>query len=231
VIVMTSQQLTGQSETHLLELSGLRMQADALKAWLKLRKKASSAGFDLRVASGFRSFARQQKIWNEKLLGQRPVLDDKGIQLDLSKLNEKSRLEAVLRFSALPGASRHHWGTDIDVYDGLAIPDVSAVQLVPDETISGGVFALLHEWLDEQFSKSEGYGFFRPYDKDRGGVAIERWHLSYAPVARQCQRIMSVDLLRDLIRREDMISRELLEECLDDIYQRFIEVPYDCYPV
>ena len=31
------------------------------------------------------------------------------------------------------------------------------------------------------------FGFFRPYTTDRGGVAPEPWHLSYAPVAARAQ--------------------------------------------
>ena len=51
-------------------------------------------------------------------------------------------------FSALPGASRHHWGTDIDVYDANAVSSDYVVQLSLKEVGSGGVFDSLHKWLD-----------------------------------------------------------------------------------
>ena len=33
-----------------------------------------------------------------------------------------SECDAILLWSALPGASRHHWGTDFDVFDRAAVP-------------------------------------------------------------------------------------------------------------
>ncbi|NIM47861.1 MAG: D-alanyl-D-alanine carboxypeptidase family protein, partial [Gemmatimonadales bacterium] len=86
-----------------------------------------------------------------------------------------------LRWSALPGASRHHWGTDLDVYDLAARPEGYEVELIPEEVDAGGMFGPLHEWLDGRIAADAAFGFFRPYERDRQGVAPERWHLSYAP--------------------------------------------------
>ena len=41
-----------------------------------LTQRAAQEGFDLCVASGFRSFERQLVIWNAKAEGLRPVFDD-----------------------------------------------------------------------------------------------------------------------------------------------------------
>ncbi len=54
------------------------------------------------------------------------------------------------------------------------------------------MFGPLHDWLDRRISASEAFGFFRPYDLDRGGVAPERWHLSCGPVAASFQRQLTV---------------------------------------
>lgn len=227
---LSAEQLTGRSETHLHEDGGLRLQSDALKAFMELRQRAAGAGFDLRGASSFRSFGRQRQIWNEKFTGQRNVLDDSGKLVDLSGLNEYQQLAVILRFSALPGASRHHWGTDIDIYDAVALPDTRQLQLVAAEVDEGGVFAPLHRWLDEQIDAGDSCGFFRPYAVDRGGVAVERWHLSFAPVARQCQRAMSKELLLDVLSLEEVNGYGVLRKHIDKLYQRYVEIPESCYP-
>ena len=38
-----------------------------------------------------------------------------------------------MRWSAIPGSSRHHWGTDLDVYDAAAVTPDYQVQLTPQE--------------------------------------------------------------------------------------------------
>ena len=37
----------------------------------------------------------------------------------------------ILEWSALPGASRHHWGSEFDVFDLAALPEGYRVQLLP----------------------------------------------------------------------------------------------------
>ena len=53
----------------------------------------------------------------------------------------RERIEAILPWSALPGASRHHWGTDVDLIDRKATPPGYRVQLTPEEFEPGGPFA------------------------------------------------------------------------------------------
>lgn len=229
--ILTTEQLTGQSESHLLESDGLCLQTEVLGAFLELARRAEDAGFDLCIASGFRSFERQLKIWNDKLSGQRRVLDDRGQPVDIGSLEGLDQLVAVMRFSAMPGASRHHWGTDIDIYDARAMPDRSQLQLLATEVDTGGVFAPMHDWLDEQIAAGDSCGFFRPYGEDLGGVAVERWHLSYAPVALQCQRQLSMELLQGVIGGADILGRDLILENLEQLFPRFVEVSESCYPV
>ena len=82
-----------------------------------LQEAATVAGFNLTVASAYRSFERQLSIWNAKAEGRRVVLDSAGLPVDMMALDPWQQVQAILRWSALPGASRHHWGTDLDIYD------------------------------------------------------------------------------------------------------------------
>jgi LAS superfamily LD-carboxypeptidase LdcB len=139
-----------------------------------------------------------------------------------------------MRYSALPGTSRHHWGTDLDIYDAAALGERQAVQLVPEEVAPGGVFDPLHCWLDERMAAGRSHGFFRPYGVDRGGVAPERWHLSYAPLALECDRQFSADLLRACwdreLSRDGMLLSEEVDSALQEILQRYVAVAEDWCP-
>jgi len=193
---LNPRQLTGREESHLVELPcGHRLQAAAAAAFAQLQQDARSAGFDLAIASSFRSYSRQLLIWNGKASGLRKVHDDAGRDVDIRALAGPEKVRAILRYSAIPGTSRHHWGTDLDVYDLAAMPPGYQLELSPAEVAAGGLFDPLHRWLDERMAAGESWGFYRPYTADRGGVAPERWHLSYAPLAIGCEPQLSETLL------------------------------------
>ncbi len=206
------------------------LQPEVMQAFTNLQAKAEPEGFDLQIASGYRSFTRQLTIWNRKARGERPILDTMGKPLDISGLSETEIVFAILRFSALPGASRHHWGTDCDVFDNNAMPDGYQLQLSPEEVADSGIFGPLHIWLDRQIREDAAFDFFRPYHSDRGGVAPERWHLSYAPLARQYQQDFSVAQLRSRIEHSDIELKSAILDNLDEIFRRFIHVPFSSYP-
>ena len=132
-------------------------------------------------------------------------------------------MQAILRWSALPGASRHHWGSDLDVYDAAAVDARYAVQLTPEEVNPGGPFAPLHAWLDQQIAGNDCEGFFRPYAIDKGGIAPERWHLSYAPLAAECESALQAEALLQLLCECDTLAlAPVVEAHWQEIYQRFI---------
>jgi hypothetical protein len=84
------------------------------------------------------------------------------------------------------------------------------------------MFAPLHEWLDERIASGTAFGFFRPYDRDRGGVAPERWHLSYAPIAQEYLRMLTPDVLRRTIESADMRLKDEVLARLDEVHGRFV---------
>jgi hypothetical protein len=84
------------------------------------------------------------------------------------------------------------------------------------------MFAPFSAWLDERIAARAAFGFFRPYDRDRNGVAPERWHLSYAPVASEYGRVLTPDLLRSTIAAADMLLKDVVLANLDEIFSRFV---------
>jgi len=186
-----------------------------------LKDEAASKGFDLKIVSGFRSFERQLDIWNGKALGQRVLLDHDEKPLEVQTLSSKDLIFAILRWSALPGTSRHHWGTEIDVIDVSALDDSTDYQLTLLETQEGGVFSEMHRWLDE-YIEDEHCEFFRPYDRDRGGVSPEPWHLSHIATSKMFQSRQSKLTLFKTLQGCDLVLKDEILENFDLIYERFV---------
>ena len=217
-------QLVGKDDSALIAVDKQFLHRDIVDDWSALQAAASSVGFDLAAVSAYRSFERQLVIWNEKAEGQRPLLDANGELLDVAQLDDRSIVFAILRWSALPGGSRHHWGTDIDVYDRAAVPSDFNVQLIDDEVERGGVFSPLHDWLDDQIDKQQANGFYRPYQGViDGGVAPERWHLSHQVTAEHFSRLLNAETLYNVLKKEKgMRLRDTVLENFNEIFTQYI---------
>jgi len=204
---LSDQQLCGQDDRHVSEqIEGAPLHPAAARAFRAMQSAAEQDGISLNVASGFRSYDRQKQIWNRKFAAlAEPV--------SLQSLHE------ILRWSALPGASRHHWGCELDVYDKSGFTE-SELQLIPEEYATGGPCHALNCWLDEHAAE---FSFFRPYDRDRGGVSPEPWHLSYYPVADACMAQFSVEILRQAIQNEPIQGQELVLSHLENLFQRYVQ--------
>jgi len=213
----------GCDDTHLETVSDkVALHAEVIQPWSKLVNVAKENGFELALASGYRGFERQRIIWNTKLSGARPVMDDHGCPISLDSLSPLERIHKVMRWSALPGTSRHHWGTDMDIYDRAAVSDTYQLQLVPDEYLGDGPFAPMMQWLSAYLEQEAAPAFFFPYQQDRQGLAPEPWHLSYRPVAERFQHLWSLSALSSLITNSDIAEKECIIENLDSLYQRYI---------
>lgn len=220
--MLTKQNLFGLDDSHVYEAeTGVVLSPLVYDAYVDLRHDAALAGFDLRIASAYRNLARQLHIWNQKAEGKRPVLDDDGDMIDMSGLDDTARIYAILRWSALPGASRHHWGTDMDIYDAAALVEGQQLALTIEETLPCGPFFPMYQWLSGYLAHPDAV-FFRPYLHDRGGVAIEPWHLSYSPIATQVQSMLTLPALRQCIETLDIALQAVILDNLEDIYERFI---------
>jgi LAS superfamily LD-carboxypeptidase LdcB len=191
----------------------------AVRPFLAMREAAALAGFDLVPVSSFRDFGRQRAIWNAKFRGERPALDRAGKPMDITALGPGARVEAILLWSALPGASRHHWGSDVDVADGKPTAAGYVPKLEVGEYRGGGPFAALSAWLGANMRR---FGFYRPYTRRRRGVQPEPWHLSYAPVARPALAKMSVRLLAEAIRGADVEGEAEILSRLPAIRERYL---------
>jgi LAS superfamily LD-carboxypeptidase LdcB len=213
--------LTGRSSSHVQEFSALRciLHPAVAAALDQMTGAALNEGIDLRAVSSFRSFDRQLAIWNGKFRGQRPLLSRSGMPLEALAMDETARVDAILCWSALPGASRHHWGTDLDVIDRATLEPGQEAQLTPDEYAPGGCFETLGRWLDRHAAE---FGFFRPYDLDRGGVQPEPWHCSFAPLAVEALGNLTVNVLAAALQDAALDGADVVYSRLPELHQRYV---------
>lgn len=186
-----------------------------------MREAALDDDIDIRIASAFRDFDRQLHIWNAKARGDRPIQNERGDILDIASLPKTEIMHAILRWSALPGASRHHWGTDMDVYDAAAIDEAAGPKLLVSEYESGGPFVALNDWMQLNLAK---FGFFRPYHKDTGGIAPEPWHISYQPLAHEFEIRLNPHQIAELLAETELELREEVFQNLEEIFERYIQI-------
>lgn len=216
--------LTGRVSNHLVPCwSGALVHQAVLHPLNQLKSRAADAGFDLAVASSFRSFDRQLAIWQDKVSGRRPVLSANGEVVSIDQLSEEQLLWSILRWSALPGTSRHHWGTDIDVYDAAAVAKGYQLQLTADEYQNGGPFGAFSRWLSDAIAADNCCGFFRPYSIDRGGVAPELWHISYKPLAESYAENMNYQVFCQIMNSNCWPLNDVIRYHAKQIFRQFVE--------
>jgi hypothetical protein len=81
------------------------------------------------------------------------------------------------------------------------------------------VFAPLDEWLA---ANAADFGFFRPYDRDRGGVQPEPWHLSFAPLAGPALKELTLDVLAGALVDAELAGRATVFTRLPEFHERYV---------
>ena len=106
---------------------------EAGEAFVNMQKEALKEGIKIKIVSGFRSFNRQKQIWNRKFRINK-----------MNGLSPQQNLLKIIEYSTLPGTSRHHWGTDIDIIDGNKT--VSGDVLLEKNFHGDGPYVKLRKW-------------------------------------------------------------------------------------
>nr|WP_288979154.1 M15 family metallopeptidase [uncultured Allomuricauda sp.] len=165
----STEELMGKADVQLFG-EGINLREEAYNSFLEMKKAAYSDGFDIKMVSSFRDYYHQQRIWERKYLNYTQE----------SGMSPLDAIEKIIEYSTIPGTSRHHWGTDIDIIDGF--PKASGDVLVPEKFEAGGPYEGFKLWLDENSTK---YGFYLVYTDNprRRGFKYEPWHYSYAPIS------------------------------------------------
>lgn len=144
------------------------LQPQAARAFQMMKAAALKDSIKLKVVSSFRDYSTQKSIWNRKYK-----------RFTLEGLSPLEAIERIVEYSTLPGTSRHHWGTEVD----LILGDVEVIgDVLLAENFHGGPYEKLRLWLEKN---AADFDFHIVYTADslRKGFLYEPWHYSYAPLS------------------------------------------------
>lgn len=220
---LNSQQMAGLKEDHLCSITlsnnrSFSINKQIKKDFSRLIEASKKASVELTIISSFRSFDDQLSIWNDKWHGYRPVYSKQGRPLNTNKMSAIEKYKAIALWSALPGFSRHHWGTDIDIFSLKALEKGYKAELVPEEFYENGVCCELNEWLNKNLEK---YGFFRPYAKYSGGVAVEPWHISHHSESGKIEKQFELGAVVEFIEKCNISDKPFILDHLDHYRQQY----------
>ena len=185
---------------------GYRLLWRAHYAFLEMDNAARKHGMRIRVVSSYRSFNHQNLIWTRKYNRYRS-----------RKLSSKTAVEYNIRYTAIPGSSRHHWGTEIDVVDGSI--KTSRYPLNTKNFHGYGIYKNFREWMDDNAHK---YGFYRVYTNDhtRRGFKYEPWHYSFAELAKPLLKEYTERDVQKILKEQELLGKRYFTETFINQYTR-----------
>ena len=148
------------------------LRKETYEAYKKMADAAEKEGVKLTIISATRNFDYQKMIWETKF----NALKDKTAW---------ARAKKILQYSAMPGSSRHHWGTDIDLNN------------LENSHFEKGDGKKIYDWLLKHAAE---YGFCQPYTAGRPtGYKEEKWHWTYMPLSKDFTNIAGKYLKNEMI--------------------------------
>ncbi|MFI5910930.1 DUF4157 domain-containing protein [Dactylosporangium sp. NPDC051541] len=177
-------------------------QRDCMLAALRRAAKAPGSSISMTALkperSGYRGFSAQEGIWSRKFAFTKGQGTFGQITADTRRrcpalgtaaewnpdlpahrtcwagLSDDQKQQEIMRTSSGPGISRHHWGTDVDLWS-----------VSPGDFVAGASLADEYAWLA---ANAATYGFIQTFTPMstfmRLGYTEERWHWSYYPAAQ-----------------------------------------------
>lgn len=136
---------------------------EVYQSYFKMYTAAKKDGVQLKIISAARTFEEQSWIWEDKWKKNKIKYP---VESDLSAY--------IMQYSAMPGTSRHHWGTEVDLNS------------TSDSYFATATGKKVYDWLQLHASQ---YGFCQTYDSKgmsrSTGYNEEKWHWSYFPISDQ----------------------------------------------
>lgn len=146
---------------HMAYRTKMYLLDDVYDAYFKMYQAAKKDGVSLKIISAARTFEEQKWIWEDKWKKNKAQFP---ADTSLSKY--------IMQYSAMPGTSRHHWGTEVDLNS------------TSDSYFATATGAKVYEWL---VNHAGTYGFCQTYDNKgmsrHSGYNEEKWHWSYFPIS------------------------------------------------
>lgn len=136
------------------------LKKETYAAYQKMYAAALKDGVTLSIISGTRNFNDQHYKWDTKWRDRQFA----GIK------NAAVKTTKLLQWWSMPGTSRHHWGTDIDM---------TSMKLDFYRSSKG---KKMFAWLTKNAAR---FGFYQPFSAGRTtGYREEKWHWSYLPLSK-----------------------------------------------
>lgn len=198
--------LIGMDDSRIVS-DTILLEKETYSAFIKMKDAAEKDGIIIKLVSGFRDFYRQQMIWNNKY---RKFTNE-------FSLDGPTAIKEIIRFSTIPGTSRHHWGTEIDIIDKNFENEKDL--LISKKYEEGGIFNSLKKWMDKN---SKRFGFYIVYDDDsnRPGFEYEPWHYTYKPISDLYQREFLKLNLKSIISKTKVEGKEFIN---DEFIKKYID--------
>jgi len=194
---ITRQELIGKGKPKLYG-DTYKLRKEAHESFLKMKNSALKDGIDMLVVSSYRDFDHQKRIWNRKY----KLFSHQG-------LSAIKAIERIIEYSTIPGTSRHHWGTDLDIVDGN--PKQPKNVLLAKHFENKGPYFKLKKWMDEN---ANSFGFYLVYtdNPQRKGFKYEPWHYSYKPLSdNYLIEFQKIDII-ELLVKENIMGVEYFSE-------------------
>lgn len=198
-------------ERQYADRSGRYLHKDTYAAFLRMYNAALEEDIQLTIISAGRNFEMQKGIWEAKWTGSRKI--ENGKSATKAYPDPKTRALKILEFSSMPGSSRHHWGTDIDLVN------------LTNKYFDAGKGKQIYEWLQ---NNAATYGFCQPYTTGRPhGYHEERWHWSYLPLAEPLTALARLQLKDEMI--EGFTGAEVAQE-IGIVEKYVLGINIECLP-
>lgn len=205
-IQLPSNELIGKGNPELFGVN-YRLKKEAHTAFIKMKSEALKEGINIQVISSYRSFNHQNRIWTRKYNSytQQGLTPEKAIN-------------KIIEYSTIPGTSRHHWGTDLDIIDSN--PKQPANVLNEEHFHGNGPYCKLKEWMD---SYANSFGFYLVYtdNANRKGFKYEPWHYSYKPLSKNYledyQKLNLIKILKqENLKGSHFFTEEFIKNYIND---------------
>ncbi|MDF1694648.1 MAG: M15 family metallopeptidase [Saprospiraceae bacterium] len=171
---------------HYADREGLYLHKETLSAFVKMFDAAQKDGLALQIRSATRNFNYQRGIWERKWTGASILSDGTNVAKDIKSPVVKAL--KILEYSSMPGTSRHHWGTDIDL------------NAFNNSYFEKGEGKRIYDWL---LKHASDFGFCQPYTPKGpnrpNGYNEEKWHWTYLPLSKDITTFAERHLRNEMI--------------------------------
>ena len=201
----TIEELTGKANTKFYG-NGYLVRKEVNEAFIKMQAAAKKENINIQIVSAYRGYKRQKQIFNAKFT-----------RFTHQGLSEIEAINKIIEYSTIPGTSRHHWGTDIDIIDANATQPKNV--LLPKNYELEGAYYKMKMWLNEH---SEKFGFYIVYtnNPNRKGFYPEPWHFSYRKIALpMLKAYQKIDIHKIITNDTNLKGRNFLSTAFIDRYK------------